>query len=202
MAFSLWRLFVFFGGRRACAPTVLKGYPANAGNGRAGAGEMTKYYRPINKRSGGRLRPRFARTGPVPGATFPDFAGGDETGRCRQTAGERLISLRFPADTGDQLASSGPIFMEEKRRHARTDIDEPAYVSSGGSVMSCVVRNISPDGAAIDIENPEFVPQHFRLVMAKGASVHECEIAWIQQKRIGVAFIAPPQVSSEPDGKN
>ena len=51
--------------------------------------------------------------------------------------------------------------MEEKRKHARTDIDEPAYVSSGGSVMSCVVRNISPEGAAIDIENPEFVPQHF-----------------------------------------
>jgi len=46
------------------------------------------------------------------------------------------------------------------------------------------------------------VPQQFRLVMAKGASVHECEIAWIQQKRIGVAFIATPQASSDPDGKN
>src|SRR6185437_12683618 len=104
MAFSLWRLFVFFGGRRACAPTVLEGYPVSAGNGRAAAGEMTEYYRPINKPSAG-----FARTGRVPGATFPDFSGGDETGRCRQTAGERLISLRFPADTGDQLASRGPI---------------------------------------------------------------------------------------------
>jgi len=29
--------------------------------------------------------------------------------------------------------------MEEKRKHARTEIDEPAYVSSGGSVMSCMV---------------------------------------------------------------
>jgi hypothetical protein len=86
--------------------------------------------------------------------------------------------------------------MEEKRKYARTEIDEPAYVSSGGSVMSCVVRNISPEGAAIDIENPEFVPQHFRLVMAKGASVHDCEIAWIRQKRIGVAFVATPQGSS------
>ena len=57
--------------------------------------------------------------------------------------------------------------MEEKRKHPRTDIDEPAYVSSGGSVMSCVVRNISLEGAAIDVENPAFVPQHFRLVMAE-----------------------------------
>ena len=56
--------------------------------------------------------------------------------------------------------------MEEKRKHPRTEVDEPAYVSSGGSVMSCTVRNISPEGAAIDIENPAFVPPRFRLVMA------------------------------------
>jgi len=33
--------------------------------------------------------------------------------------------------------------MEEKRKHLRTEINEPAYVSSGGSVMGCMVRNIS-----------------------------------------------------------
>ena len=45
--------------------------------------------------------------------------------------------------------------------------------------MSCVVRNISPEGAAIDVENPAFVPARFRLVMANGAIVHECSIAWM-----------------------
>ena len=80
--------------------------------------------------------------------------------------------------------------MEEKRKYPRTEIDEPAYVSAGGSVMSCVVRNISRDGAAIDVENPAFVPQHFRLVMARDSSnVHECRIAWIQKKRIGLTFV-------------
>jgi hypothetical protein len=88
--------------------------------------------------------------------------------------------------------------MEEKRKHPRVEIEEPAYVSSGGSVMSCVVRNISPEGAAIDIENPAFVPQRFRLVVAKDSSVHECRIAWIQQKRIGITFIAAPQGQPEP----
>jgi hypothetical protein len=83
--------------------------------------------------------------------------------------------------------------MKEKRKHPRTEINEPAYVSSGGSVMICMVRNISPDGAAIDIENPAFVPSGFRLVMANGSSVRECQIAWIKQKRIGVTFVAPPQ---------
>jgi PilZ domain len=91
-----------------------------------------------------------------------------------------------------------PKSMEEKRKHPRVEIDEPAYVSSGGSVMSCVVRNISPEGAAIDVENPAFVPERFRLVMAKDSSVRECQIIWIQQKRIGVAFVAPPQGRPDP----
>jgi hypothetical protein len=83
--------------------------------------------------------------------------------------------------------------MEEKRKHPRIEIDEPGYVSAGGSVMSCMVRNISPEGAAIDVENPAFVPPRFRLVMANDSSVHECRIAWIQQKRVGVTFVAAPQ---------
>ena len=83
--------------------------------------------------------------------------------------------------------------MEEKRKHRRTEIDEPAYVSSGGSVMSCIVRNISPEGAAIDVENPAFVPPSFKLVMAKDSTVHECRIIWIQKNRIGVTFTAMPQ---------
>ena len=78
--------------------------------------------------------------------------------------------------------------MEEKRKHPRTEINEPAYVSSGGSVMSCTVRNISAEGAAIDVENPAFVPSRFRLVMAKDSSVRECQIAWIQKNRIGLMF--------------
>jgi hypothetical protein len=83
--------------------------------------------------------------------------------------------------------------MEEKRKHQRTEIDEPAYVSSGGSVMSCMVRNISPEGAAIDVENPAFVPPSFKLVMAKDSTVYECRIIWIQRNRIGVTFTAMPQ---------
>ncbi|KRR14690.1 pilus assembly protein PilZ [Bradyrhizobium jicamae] len=79
--------------------------------------------------------------------------------------------------------------MEEKRKYPRTLIDEPAYVSSGGSVMPCVVRNISREGAAIDVDNPAFVPKHFRLVMARNPSiVHECRVAWIQKNRIGLTF--------------
>ncbi len=80
--------------------------------------------------------------------------------------------------------------MEERRKYGRTEIHERAYVSLDGSVMSCIVRNISPEGAAIDIDNPAFVPERFRLVMAKDSSVRECRVAWIQKNRIGLTFIA------------
>lgn len=85
--------------------------------------------------------------------------------------------------------------MEEKRKFPRTEIDEPAFVSAGGSVMSCMVRNISPEGAAIDVDNPAFVPKQFRLVMAKDRSVvHECRVAWIQKNRIGLTFLSADAV--------
>jgi PilZ domain len=79
--------------------------------------------------------------------------------------------------------------IEEKRKHQRTEINEPAYVSAGGSVMRCMVRNISPDGAAIDVETPAFVPDQFRLVMAKDSSTFDCRVIWIREKRIGLAFV-------------
>ena len=85
--------------------------------------------------------------------------------------------------------------MEEKRKHPRSEINEPGYVTSGGSVMHCIVVNISAEGAAIDVENAAFVPERFRLVMAKDSSIiHECRIAWIKQNRVGLTFIVAKQV--------
>ena len=88
--------------------------------------------------------------------------------------------------------------IEEKRKHQRTEINEPAYVSAGGSVMRCVVKNISPEGAAIDVDNPAFVPNQFRLVIASDSSTHDCRMIWIREKRIGVAFVKPPDVDPPP----
>jgi len=78
----------------------------------------------------------------------------------------------------------------ERRRHPRTELNEPAYVSSGGSVMGCVVCNVSTEGAAIDVDNAAFVPARFRLVMAGDRSVRDCRVVWIQDNRIGVTFLS------------
>lgn len=63
--------------------------------------------------------------------------------------------------------------------------------------MRCTVLNISAEGCAIEVREPAFVPQRFRLVMANDASiVRECQIAWIQQNRIGVTFVSAAQAAS------
>ena len=67
--------------------------------------------------------------------------------------------------------------MEEKRKHPRTEINEPAYVSSGGSVMGCAVRNISVEGAAIDVEKAADAE--------RGAKIHRAAAAKIFKENFG-----------------
>src|SRR5438045_9555142 len=90
--------------------------------------------------------------------------------------------------------------MEERRKFPRTEINEAAFVSSGGSVMRCTVLNISAEGYAIEVNEPAFVPQRFRLVMASDSSiVRACQIAWIPPNRPGVPLVdAPPAVRRAP----
>jgi PilZ domain len=89
--------------------------------------------------------------------------------------------------------------MEEKRKYQRTEINDPAFVSAGGSVMRCMVRNISLEGAAIDVDNPAFVPAQFRLVIASDSSTRDCRVIWIREKRIGLAFVKPVDSQSSRD---
>lgn len=56
--------------------------------------------------------------------------------------------------------------------------------------MHCTIVNISQEGAAIDIENPAFVPDRFRLVMANDSSeVYECRVIWTKKNRLGLSFV-------------
>ena len=76
-------------------------------------------------------------------------------------------------------------------------MNEPAFVSAGGSVMRCTLLNMSAEGCAIEVNEPAFVPQRFRLVLARDSSiVRDCQIAWIQQNRIGVTFVSVPLARS------
>jgi len=77
---------------------------------------------------------------------------------------------------------------DERRKQLRAEVDEAAYVSSGGASTRCTVLNISTEGAAIDVPNAAFIPQRFQLMTEKDRLIHKCRVVWIRQNRIGVAF--------------
>jgi hypothetical protein len=78
--------------------------------------------------------------------------------------------------------------LAERRKQHRVEVDEVAYVSSGGASTRCRVLNISTEGAAVDVPNAAFIPQRFQLMTEKDRLVRRCRIVWIKQNRIGVAF--------------
>jgi hypothetical protein len=98
------------------------------------------------------------------------------------------VKEKHKADRTAPLGSGSVWFGDERRRHPRVEIDEAAYVSSGGASTRCRVLNLSAEGAAIDVPNATYIPQRFRLMTEKDRLIRRCRVVWIQQNRIGVAF--------------
>jgi PilZ domain-containing protein len=58
----------------------------------------------------------------------------------------------------------------------------------GGGGVDCTVRNISSNGARVDIANPMGVPESFTLVIETDQFMRRCHAVWSSEKQIGVAF--------------
>jgi hypothetical protein len=61
-----------------------------------------------------------------------------------------------------------------------------AFVGGGG--VDCMVRNISSNGARLDIVNPVGLPASFKLVIEADQFIRRCHPVWSNDNRIGVAF--------------
>jgi hypothetical protein len=93
--------------------------------------------------------------------------------------------------------------MDDRRKHPRVEIDEPAYISAGGLSMRCRLLNVSSHGAAVEVPDPAFVPSHFQLMTEKDRVIRRCRVIWIKQNRIGIAFEqANAEDDSIPPGSN
>jgi len=74
----------------------------------------------------------------------------------------------------------------------RTSVRHPRYKGASivfnrlGSVLSCTLRNISPNGACLQVEENTFVPAEFKL-LAEG-EMRRCAVAWRRPDRLGVRY--------------
>ena len=78
--------------------------------------------------------------------------------------------------------------MIERRAAERNEIDEIAYIAGDGSSIRCLVVNISPSGAAIDVPDPSCLRPRFKLMLERDRILRNCRLIWRSEKRIGVSF--------------
>jgi hypothetical protein len=78
--------------------------------------------------------------------------------------------------------------MIEKRAVPRHRVLKGGMLAFGGGSVDCTVRNISSNGARVDIVNPIGLPEAFTLVIETDGFMRRCHAVWSSEKRIGVAF--------------
>ena len=77
--------------------------------------------------------------------------------------------------------------MSDRRKHLRLDVAKEGRLSFNGSGFGCIVRNISPDGASIEVTNASYLPERFEL-MVTSEPARQCRLVWVKPDRVGVAF--------------
>jgi PilZ domain len=78
--------------------------------------------------------------------------------------------------------------MIEKRTTSRNRVFKAGTIEFGGSAIDCTVRNVSNNGAALDVASPIGIPEKFTLVLPSDGLAFSCRVVWRKQRRIGVVF--------------
>ncbi|MTV12421.1 MULTISPECIES: PilZ domain-containing protein [Bradyrhizobium] len=76
----------------------------------------------------------------------------------------------------------------DQRRAVRRNVARAARLSFARRSMTCIVRNLSATGAAVEATDPAAIPDSFRLVLEMEATERRCRVIWRRRGRIGVQF--------------
>jgi hypothetical protein len=76
----------------------------------------------------------------------------------------------------------------ERRAKSRKPVLMSGAIQFAGSMINCLICDISISGAAIEITNPSDIPDRFSLVFKADGTDIPCHVVWREGERIGVAF--------------
>jgi hypothetical protein len=76
----------------------------------------------------------------------------------------------------------------ERRANPRKPALMSGAIQFAGSKINCLIRDISISGAALDVAEPQNIPEHFNLVFKADGTHIPCHVVWRQEERIGVTF--------------
>ena len=80
--------------------------------------------------------------------------------------------------------------MVERRAIARTTISMNAllFFDEARGVFACHVRDITNDGAGIQLQDLNVLPMNFELTFDNFHNIRRCQIIWRQGDVVGVRF--------------
>ena len=80
--------------------------------------------------------------------------------------------------------------MQERRSfpRGRTYLGGQVAFNDRCSVMDCIVRNMSQNGAKVAIESTAAVPREFDLMVQHKGESRRARIVWRNENEIGIAF--------------
>ena len=79
--------------------------------------------------------------------------------------------------------------MTERRKTQRhRTLKAGTIIFNSGGGVGCVVHNMSPAGACLEVTNPIGIPDAFTLVVESDNLLRRCHIGWRKEKRIGLIF--------------
>lgn len=82
--------------------------------------------------------------------------------------------------------------MLERRRTPRTKVFKGAkLILAGRSTLHCVVRNLSNQGALLQLPSTRDLTTEFDLSFDTGRTLRKCHIVWQSFTNIGVSFDQP-----------
>jgi hypothetical protein len=85
------------------------------------------------------------------------------------------------------MATEDSIVQENRKVQRLRTLKAAKIVLNHGGVIDCVVRDMTPSGACLEVTSPIGIPDEFLLANG-GKTKWPCRAVWRSQKRIGVAF--------------
>lgn len=81
--------------------------------------------------------------------------------------------------------------MTDRRSHPRRRTFKGGKLTfnKGLSVLDCIIRDLSDDGASLELESTIGVPETFELLIAPDRVRRRCKVMWRSQRYVGVSFI-------------
>jgi hypothetical protein len=78
--------------------------------------------------------------------------------------------------------------MTDRRAATRQRVFKSGTIEFDGTGIACIIRNLSPAGAALDVANPAGIPHEIIVNFTSSNIRQRGYIVWRKEMRVGVSF--------------